>query len=413
MIRRLSEFFGQFDRALWVLASGWFVGALGFAASIPFISIYFHNQLGMSTTEIGLFFGGMAVVRSVFQMVGGEMSDRIGRRGLLIHSQTIRAFSFVGLGAAMEFHLGFWAIAFWFLVNSIFGAVFMPAVNALVSDILPPEKRLDGFAISRSAGNLGWAVGPALGGLLVGISYAALFYLSAVITLGSAAVFRFFLKVSPPAKAQDRFRFKDLLAVRQDRNLAIHSLLILALYLVVAQLIAPFSVYSVEMVGIEEKALGLLYGINGFLVVALQIPVTRWLGRQKFTSQLAWGSMLYFIGYGMVGFFSDFGSFAMIMVIVTFGEVVMSPPSLTLTSHLAPEGRTGRYMGVYGFFVTIGWSLGPLYGGLFLDTFADQPILAWLLIASLALVAVVGYLIFGCYLPDKYNYRTEAKGVSA
>lgn len=413
MIRRLSDFFHQFDRALWVLATGWFVGALGFAASIPFISIYFHNHLGMSTTEIGLFFGGIAVVRSIFQMVGGELSDRIGRRGLLIHSQTIRAFSFVGLGVVIEFDLGFWMVSLFLLINSIFGAVFMPAVNAMVSDILPPEKRLDGFAISRAAGNLGWAVGPALGGLLVGFSYAVLFYISAVITLTSAAVFRFYLKVPPPKKIQDRFRFRDILAVREDKNLAIHSLLILTLYLVVAQLIAPFSVYSVDMVGIEESSLGLLYAINGLLVVALQIPITRWLGHAKFTNQLACGALMYFIGYGLVGFFGSFNTFAMIMVIVTFGEVLMSPPSLTLTSHLAPEGRTGRYMGVYGFFVTIGWSLGPLYGGMFLDHFGDRPIIAWLCIASLALVATVGYLIFGRFLPDKYNYRSEERNVIA
>jgi MFS family permease len=81
----------------------------------------------------------------------------------------------------------------------------------------------------------------------------------------------------------------------------------------------------------------------------------------------------------------------------------MSPPALTLTSRLAPEGRLGRYMGVYSFFTSAGWSLGPLYGGWFLDRFGTQPQLAWLLIASLALVAFTGFLWFGRHLNDMVN----------
>jgi MFS family permease len=96
------------------------------------------------------------------------------------------------------------------------------------------------------------------------------------------------------------------------------------------------------------------------------------------------------------------------MIMVTVGEVVMSPAALTLTSALAPEGRTGRYMGVFGFFVTAGWSLGPLYGGFFLDQFQHNFALAWVLIASLALVSAVGYFLFGKVLPRQYNYKDVA-----
>jgi MFS family permease len=284
----------------------------------------------------------------------------------------------------------------------------MPAVNAMVSDILPKDKRLYGYAISRSAGNLGWAFGPALGGALAATSYATLFYLSALITLVSGFVFFVFLKVPKITAKLDRFRFSDLIAVKNDRNLAIHSLLVLCLYLVVAQLIAPFSIYTVEMVGIAESKLGLLYGINGFMVAALQIPITRLLSKTRFTTQLSLGALLYFLSYGALGILVGFDFFVFIMIMVTVGEVVMSPAALTLTSALAPEGRTGRYMGVFGFFVTAGWSLGPLYGGFFLDQFQHNFALAWVLIASLALVSAVGFFLFGKVLPRQYNYKDVA-----
>jgi MFS family permease len=395
-----------FDRNFWILSFGWFIAALGFAISIPFLSIYFSTQLGLSTSEIGLFFVGIAVVRAISQAVGGELSDRIGRFGLVVHSQTVRSLSFIALGLAVGLNWGFWWVAILFGVNAIFGSLFMPAVMALVSDLLPPEKRLNGYSIARSASNLGWAVGPAIGGFMATSSYASLFYISAILSFGSMIVFRLFFKPPPIVANLDRFRYSDLLAVKDDKLLAVHAGLTLILYLVVAQLIAPFSLYTVGMRGIPEHQLGMLFTLNGLFVVLFQFPVTRLLSHLSFTTQLAAGAFLYFIGYGMVDFMGSFWQFALAIFVITLGEVTMSPPGLTLTSRLAPVGRTGRYMGIRGFCETLGWSLGPMYGGFFLDILGHRPEAAWLLISSLALVAAIGYFIFGRMLPARFNSDT-------
>ncbi|MBI5266276.1 MAG: MFS transporter, partial [candidate division Zixibacteria bacterium] len=161
-----------------------------------------------------------------------------------------------------------------------------------------------------------------------------------------------------------------------------------------------------EMAGLSESRLGLLFTLNGLFVVLLQFPITRLLSRLSYTTQIGAGAVLYFIGYGMVGFMASFWGLAGAIVIVTLGEVTMSPPGLTLTSRLAPEGRTGRYMGIRGFFETVGWSLGPMYGGFFLDSLGHKPIAAWMAISSLALVAAAGYFLFGRYLPKRFNEGT-------
>ncbi len=397
----------RFDRSLWILSLGWLISALGFAAAIPFIGIYFHAEFGLSMTQIGIFFGVMAVVRSVFQAVGGEISDRIERRWLLIFAQYTRAFVFIFLAAAIFGHWGFWWCAVFLMINSVFGAVFQPVANAMVSDILPKEKRLDGYAITRTAGNLGWALGPAVGGFLATSSYALLFLIAAVVTLLSALTFHLFLRVPQTHRQNDRFKFSDIIAIKDDHYLAVHVGLIFLLYLVVAQLILPFSVYTVEMVGISETRLGYLYSLNGFLVAALQIPITRLLSKRSLTAQLAAGGFLYAVGYSMVGVLVGFHYFIVAITIVTIGEMFMSPPSLTLTSRLAPAGRIGRYMGIHGFFVAAGWSFGPLYGGVILDHFGYHHALAWLIISSLALVSCIGYVIFGRKLPPRFNRQGD------
>lgn len=405
MITKSTQYIRQFSKDLWVLSFGWFVSALGFSISIPFISIYFHSRLGLSIAQIGLFFGFMAIVRSVFQALGGEISDHVERRHILIFSQLFRAVAFILLSIAIYQQWGFLAISIFLLINSIFGAVFQPTANALVSDLLPPAKRLNGYALTRSAGNLGWAAGPAIGGFLAGYDYGLLFIISFVITLFSSFIFWAFLKIPPANMTPEKFKFRDLFAIKEDPYLAHRCFLAFLLYLVVAQLIAPFSVYAVEMVHISESQLGLLYTLNGITVVALQMPVTGLLSKHKLTIQLALGAFFYAIGYGLMGFGSKFEHFVVTLLIVTLGEILMSPPSLALTSKLAPAGRMGRYMGIFGFFTTSGWSFGPLYGGLILDHFSHRHALAWIVISSLALVSGIGYLLFTKKLPDRFNTK--------
>lgn len=393
MFQRGLDYLRQFDRNLWALSFGWFVASLGFAASMPFISIYFHSRFGMSITQIGVIFGVLAVVRCVAQAVGGEVSDRTSRRSMLVQTQVFRAVAFTMLALTIYADSGFWLVATGLLLATIFGAIFQPVANATVSDILPAEKRLDGFAITRSAGNLGWAVGPAIGGFLATASYGLLFLISAGLTFLSGLALWALMSTPPSRPVQDRFRLSDIASIKDDPLLARHSVLIFVLYLVVAQLIVPFSVYTVEMVGLTKTQLGYLFTLNGLLVVALQIPITRFLARSSLTTQLALGAFIYVLGYGIVGSLVSFGWFVVAITIVSIGEMTMSPASLALTSKLAPESRMGRYMGLFSFFTAAGWSFGPLFGGAILDHFSDTPALAWLLISSLALVPGLGYIL--------------------
>jgi MFS family permease len=400
---RMRGYLSQFNRSLGILCVGLLVNALGASLSIPFIAIYFHSQLGLSLSQIGLFFGAIAVIRAVFQVGGGELSDYVERRPLMVYLQVIRAVVFFFIALAIYRNWGFWAIGISFLISSIFGALFQPTANAMVADLLPAESRLDGYAVARVAVNLGWAIGPAIGGFLAEQSYGLMFAISAVVTLASAVVFGVFFPHSKGVRRQESFTFSDLISVKNDSHFAAHCILAFLLYLVVAQLIAPFSVYTVEIARISKNELGLLYMFNGLMIVFLQVPITRLLSRIRLTMQMACGAFLYAAGYGMVGLHAGFGYFLLAITVVTAGEMFVSPPSLTLTSRLAPAGRMGRYMGVFGLFLTAGWSFGPVYGGTILDRFAYSPALAWIVIASLAGLSGAGYLVFTRRLPDVFN----------
>ncbi len=402
----LTRRFGALDGRIYILGLGWLVTSAGFAMVIPFISIYFHQEMGLSMTAIGLFFGFTAILRAVPQPAAGWLSDKIGRVPVMGWSQILRSVTFVAIGYAIAAKSGFMTIAVIISFNYVFGAVLNPAANAMVADLVPREQRISAYALLRVGNNLGWALGPALGGFVSAKSYSALFYLAGLMALISGIVFLTALKDVPREGRDARsseFNWREVMGLRRDRLLSRHCLISFALFLVVAQLIAALSVYTVETVGISRAQLGVLYAINGFMVVFFQFPISSYFKKMPLTRQLALGSIIYAAGYMTVGFATGFIFLIICMVIITIAEMIVSPTSLTLVANLSPPDGYGQYMGIYGFFQMSGWSLGPTLGGILLDVFRLQPILMWGTVAMLAVVAAILFLDFGRRLTPYLN----------
>lgn len=409
MSRRLAVAAGRFDRRLWILSLGLGVSSFGGALTMPFIAIYLHAEQGLSLTQIGLFYTLLTVVRMASQMVGGEVSDHLGRGPLLTLSPLSHAGAFMLLALGMHLGWGLPAIVLCFVLQAFLGSIFMPVANAAAADILPTEDRLKGYAILRTVSNLGWAVGPALGGFLASLSYALLFFIAALFILAAGLFFLFFFKPPDRVLPEDRFQLSDLLAVRKDVHLLQHVALSFFLYLAFSQMMSTFSVYAVDFVGITKHQIGLLFTVNGVLVVLLQFPLTRLMNRVELTFQVALGGLFLGLGYALAGVWTGFTAFLVVFALLSLGEVAMSPPTLSLTSRLAPAGRMGRYMGLYSLFVMAGWSSGPLFGGIVLDLLPGRYALSWTLIGSVAWIAGLGYLIFSRGLMDRVN-RTGGHG---
>jgi MFS family permease len=398
--------FDALDKRVYILSLGWVVSSAGFAMVIPFMSIYFHEQLGLSMSAIGLFFGFTTILRAAPQPVAGWLSDRIGRVPIMGWSQILRSFTFVGVGYAIMTGSGFLPIAAFISFNYIFGAVLNPAANAMVADLVTKRQRVSAYAVLRIGGNLGWALGPAMGGFVSEKSFSTLFYIAAFMTLISGVYFFIVLKDVPkknsPRGAVD-FKWRDIINVRRDPLLLRHCLISFVLFLVMAQLIAALSVYSVETVGISRAQLGTLYAINGFMVVLLQFPISSVFRRIALTRQLSVGATIYALGYFLVGWAPGFGFLVFCIVVITIAEMIISPPSLALVANLSPPEAYGRSMGIFGFFHMSGWSLGPTVGGFLLDIFAAKPVMMWTGISFLAMAASFLYYSFGRRLTPAQN----------
>jgi MFS family permease len=103
------------------------------------------------------------------------------------------------------------------------------------------------------------------------------------------------------------------------------------------------------------------------------------------------GSLLYGVGYLSLGWITQFGWALGAMAVITTGEIIHSPVTLSVIGELSPQDQRGRYMGLFGLSETIGIAMGPLVGGILLDAFPSDLRLVWAPIASIAFVAAMGY----------------------
>ncbi|MGE5176357.1 MAG: MDR family MFS transporter [Hyphomicrobiales bacterium] len=403
----------QRDRRLLYLFVGRLISSTGFAIVIPFLALYLHGVRHIPMSAVGTIFFVAALAGALGQVVGGDWSDRHGRKPVLLTSQFLRAVAFTALGVAVLAHAPFLVFMLVTSVSSIAGRMYEPPSAAMIADITSAERRIEAYGILRVGGNLGWALGPALGGFLAAQSYASLFFAGAGVLVLAGLLLWWKIEETAPRRARSapaeeparvgvpqigptlggrRLPFAGLGEIVRDRLFLRYCIITLLLFLVMAQLMSTLSVFAVEWVGLTKVQLGFLYMLNGLMVVFLQFPVTRILGSRRMTTALALGSILYTLGYGMMGWASGFTSLLVAMFVVTSGELVALPASMNLVANFSSEELRGRYMGAYGLFNAFGWSIGPLVGGTLLDLAKGEPILLWCGIASVTVVAALGYL---------------------
>lgn len=362
------------------LALNHFVGTFGFAMSFPFLAIYCHKVLGVSIAETGAAFGALGLIRAASQYVSGELSDRIRPDALMIGSLVARSISFGLITFAIYAGTGFYSVIAFLFLATVTGSLHQIASQAAVASMIPDAGKLRAYALTRAAGNLGFAAGPALGGFLVPVSYVLPFALTAGFLLASVIPV---LKL--PRTVMRTFNTEDSAPLVRGFWLYLSALFLLAC--VMAQIITPLSLFVVGIKHVSEAGLGGLYTLNGLLVVALQVIITRRLSVYSHQAVLICGSCVYFAAYSLLGFGSHYIWFFLCMILVTLGEIVVAPPTLAHAEKVAPPGKAGRYLGLAGVAISLGWFAGPLYGSYLLETIPSEA--AWMLNASPALLAAI------------------------
>ncbi|MBI4056982.1 MAG: MFS transporter [Elusimicrobia bacterium] len=379
-------------KKLWPLFVCLVVLVGGIALSFPFFALYLHHHKGIPMGWVGFFLFLSVVAGACSSAIGGELSDHWGRKRVMVFSLFLSCVVTLGMAFAIWKNVPAGWLILIHIVRSFLGQAFDPTARGWVADQFPSHQRARAYSFLRTAHNLGWAIGPALGGFLAESSYFLLFLLTGTCIFFCWIWILMALPDQSIVGTQMHWRLREMWLSLKDPRFSSYLIYVFFLGALMGQLITTFSVHAFDFVHVSERQIGLLFSLNGACVVCLQVLATRFLTRWRLTHCLAWGSLIYAVGFCGVGFATTFWHLAIAVIIVTLGEVSVSPSLPTLAANLAPAPIRGRYIGMQGLAHMLGWAMGPLVGGWGLQTLSVvYPWLTWVLLSCLGVAAARGF----------------------
>jgi MFS family permease len=376
MKNKLTAIYQEYPRTFWLIILGTFIDQLGSWLIFPFFGLYITSKYQVGMTEVGLLFSIFAVTGVLGSLIGGALTDKFGRKVIIIFGLVISAASSLLFAFAPSLNF----IYFAGVIVGLFGNMAGPARQAMIADVLPEDKRADGYGILRVVVNLAAAIGPAIGGLLAARSYTLLFMMD-VITSSITAVIIFLLvpetkpeiipETSGHREPDETFleTLSGYLRVTKDRLYMFFVFGSLLMVLAYMQLNSTLPVFLRNEHGVPNQGYGILLSINASMVVLLQFWITRRIKRFQPLKIMAWGMVIYAVGFSMYGYVSAFWLFITAMVIITIAEMLVTPTGQAIVAKLSPEHMRGRYMAVFEFSWTIPTAVGPLAAGLVMDNY--------------------------------------------
>ncbi|GAA2484155.1 MFS transporter [Streptomyces gobitricini] len=404
--RAARESVSGLPRAFWWLWASTLINRLG-AFVATFMALYLTLDRGYSASYAGLVASLHGLGGVVSSIGAGVMADRLGRRPTMLIAQVSTAVSVAVLGF-MQHPVAIAAVAF--VVGAASNAS-RPAVQAMMADIVRPEDRVRAFSLNYWAINLGFAVSAAGAGFLAEYSYLAGFLGEAVLTLTCAVLVFVKIPESRPVQAPATATAGKAVetgigmgtVLRDGRFMGVVGLSFL-ISLIFQQGYVGLPV-AMGTDGFGAADFGLAMAVNGVLIVALQIPVTRYIEHRDPRRLLIVSSLLAGYGFGLTAFAGSVAVYALTVCVWTLAEIVNAPTQTGLVVRLSPVHGRGRYQGVY----TMSWSvaalIAPLMSGWTIDRFGAEWL--WGACAVLGTVAGLGYWLLMRGLPEDGETKEE------
>lgn len=400
-------------KGMWLVAVANGILLFGYGLSLPFFTIYLISQQHLPPAMAGLVVALAGLSRCVSSAISGELADAFGRKNVMmwgLFSQIVAMFS-LALCIELNAQAG-WMLTCYFFTTFL-GAFFRPAANAWVTDHTTPKERVEAFGMIRVGLNIGWALGPAVGGFLVRYSYSVAFYFTALLYATTILYLGRLIKDRTSKKGVRRRArkpdFATMLGSLTDSRLARICLYVVMITAVNSQLVVGLSIHCKQYLQMPEYFIGWFFTINGLVVILLQQVASKWMARRRLSSAMWWGCVAYAVGFGSVGFFSSFALIAVGVFLAGVGELIVAPGEQTMVSNIASRETRGRYLGLLMVFYNMGSALGFFIAGLLGDYIAPHYLPGpWLIVGTVALLAGIGFWRMRYQLTDDEDGKQTA-----
>jgi multidrug resistance protein len=354
----------KMNKILWVLVFIAVINSMGFGIIIPLLYPY-GKKFGVTEHTIGLLTAAFSIAQFFATPVLGSLSDRFGRRPILIISLIGTCASFILFGLANSVFMLFAAR----ILDGLTGGNISVA-QAMVSDISSPKERAKNFGILGSAFGFGFVIGPAVGGLLSRFGMKVPFFFAAGIAVIGVLLTIFLLKETNENKGSKKegsgtFNFKSLITVLKKP--VIGTAVFIGFLLTMAQftMLIGFQTFSVDKLKLNPTQIGLFYagfGITGILMQLAVPAIKKVIPSQSLilliSTLLCLGMMI------LTGFATGFILFAAAIGVYGLFNGLRNPMLNAIIADHNDESERGEVMGINQSYASIGQTLGPVTAGL-------------------------------------------------
>lgn len=390
MIARLRRTRNEYPGQFWLMAFGMLIGTMGSSMIWPFLMIYVSEKLNVGLAVVTSLMTINAVMNLLFSFIAGPVADKLGRKWVMVISLAGNGLCYILMSAATTLP----QFALLMGLRGAFIPLYRVGSDAMMADMVPPEKRVDGYSILRMSNNLGVALGPAIGGFVTSESYTLAFYIAAfgLMTYSLLMAFKAHETLEKDINTNVvRERFGGYGMIFKDKTF-INFNLVFSMTMITASMVwVLLAVYGKQNYGISERMYGLIPTTNAIMVVVIQIFVTRITKRHSPLLMVALGAVFYSTASLMIALGGSFWAFWLAMVVMTIGELIMMPTATTYSANLAPPDKRGRYMSIHGMTSGLANGIGPLLGGTLNDSIS--PHATWYAGSLIALSSVVLFLL--------------------
>jgi len=384
--RYINNFRG-FSREIWILTIVTFINRAG-TMVLPFLSKYLKEDLQFSYGEVGWIMVAFGLGSMLGSWLGGKLSDKIGFYKIMIFSLFTSGILFLGL----QFITSFWGLCIAMFIIMAVADMFRPAMFVSLGVYAKPENRTRALTLVRLAVNLGFAAGPALGGLIImGIGYKGLFWADGSSCIIAILIFALLVKEKKKIVHADDHLIENnpVKSVFQDRIFWLFLFVSFSTAMIFFQLFSTLPLYHHEMFGLTEFQTGLLMTLNGLLIFFLEMPIVSIFERHQ-THKLKimfWGSIMMTFSFFVLLFTGWAGVLIISIIFMTFGEMFLFPFSNSFALSRAPRGHEGRYMALFTMSFSLAHIMSSKTGMEITSHFGYQT--NWIFMAALGIVATV------------------------
>lgn len=355
--------FNGLSREIWLLSLVMLINRSG-AMVLPFLSIYLNQELHFGLKECGLIMTSFGVGSVIGAFVGGILTDRIGFFKVMFFSLILTALSFY---AVMNLS-SFYGLCLGFFLISLIADTFRPANLTAIEAFSLPENRTRSLSLIRLAINLGYAIGPFMGGYVASlIGYNFLFVINGT-TILTGGIFFFFLfrhrKQSVLTREEQARLVNPAEVPWHDRQYLVYLILFLVSIVVFFQLLYTIPLFFKTKFAFDESQIGMLMALNGLIIAIIEMPLIFKL-ENKFSARffVILGGVLIGLAYLCLLIPSNYLVVALMFTLfITVGEVFSFPFSNTYALVFSKDHNRGKYMGLYTMTFSVAHIIAPITG---------------------------------------------------